>query len=153
VAVLPVLALAGGGTLPAVPEPPTLRVWSYNIHQAFGTSWIMDDDAVAEVINASGSTIVGAPEIDRQGLPNAGTDHFTLLGSRLGCEYSAHFGTNDPVWGNAILSRFPLGDVERVHLPLAGTPFRRGSVTAPVQTPIGEVLFISIHLQHINDPA
>jgi endonuclease/exonuclease/phosphatase family metal-dependent hydrolase len=50
------------------------------------------------------------------------------------------------------LSRYPLGVVERRLLPLVGTPYQRGYLAAPVATPEGEVLFISTHLQHINDP-
>jgi endonuclease/exonuclease/phosphatase family metal-dependent hydrolase len=151
--VLAAAGLLGVGTLPAAPEIGPLRVMAYNIHQGFGTSGIMDVDAVAQVIIDSGATVVGVQEIARGGLLNAGTDLFTLLGERLGWEHSAHFGTNDPVWGNAILSRYPMGEVERVLLPLEGTPFRRGTISAPIATPIGEVIFISIHLQHINDSA
>jgi endonuclease/exonuclease/phosphatase family metal-dependent hydrolase len=57
------------------------------------------------------------------------------------------------VWGNGILSRYPLGEIERILLPRVGTPYQRGYLAAPVETPEGEVLFISTHLQHINDSA
>ena len=149
---LPASAFLGQLSLPPAPDTGPLRVMSYNIHQSFGTAGDMDVEAVADVIVDSGATVVGVQELARGGLLNAGTDLLALLGQRLGWEHVAFFGTTDPVWGNAILSRYPLGEVEREYLPMEGTPFRRGYLAAPVDLPIGEVLFISTHLQHINDP-
>jgi endonuclease/exonuclease/phosphatase family metal-dependent hydrolase len=150
---LPVVGLLGGGELPAPPEEGPVRYMSYNIHQAFGTAGDMDVEAVGQVILDSGATVVGLQEVARGGLLNANTDLVHLLGERLGWEHVAFFGTTDPVWGNAILSRYPLGEVERRLLPTVDTPYLRGYLAAPVGTPDGEVLFISTHLQHINDPA
>jgi endonuclease/exonuclease/phosphatase family metal-dependent hydrolase len=149
---LPLVGLFGAGTLDAPPATGPVRFMSYNLHQAFGTSGEMDVDAVADVIQGSGATVVGLQEVARGGLLNANTDLVYLLGDRLGWEHVAFFGTTDPVWGNAILSRYPLGEEERRLLPKVGTPYQRGYLAAPVETPVGEVLFISTHLQHINDP-
>jgi endonuclease/exonuclease/phosphatase family metal-dependent hydrolase len=149
---LPLVGLAGADRLPAPMEEGPVRYMSYNLHQAFGTGGEMDVGAIAEVIVDSGATVVGLQEVARGGLLNANTDLVHLLGDRLGWEHVVFSGTTDPVWGNAILSRYPLGEVERRLLPTVGTPFRRGYLAAPVATPDGEVLFISTHLQHINDP-
>lgn len=150
--VLPLVGLLGGGSLPAPPEAGPVRYLSYNLHQGFGTNGEMDVAAIAEVIEGSGATVVGLQEVARGGLLNANTDLVHALGERLGWEHVVFFGTTDPVWGNAILSRYPLGEPERRLLPKVGTPYQRGYLAAPVQTPEGEVLFISTHLQHINDP-
>jgi endonuclease/exonuclease/phosphatase family metal-dependent hydrolase len=149
---LPVVGLVGGAGLPAPPEEGPVRFMAYNLHQAFGTGGEMDVEAIAEVILDSGATVVGLQEVARGGLLNANTDLVHLLGNRLGWEHVVFFGTTDPVWGNAILSRYPLGDTERRLLPRVGTPYQRGYLAAPVETPEGNVLFISTHLQHINDP-
>ena len=148
---LPVVGLVGGGTLAAAPEEGPVRYMSFNIHQAFGTGGEMDVEAIARVILDSGATVVGLQEVARGGLLNANTDLLHLLGERLGWEHTVFFGTTDTVWGNAILSRYPLGEAERQLLPLVGTLYQRGYLAAPVSTPEGEVLFISTHLQHIND--
>lgn len=158
VATLVVLPLAGllinplgtSGLGPVPAEGPATFM-AYNIHQAFGTGGEMGVAAVAEVIAEGDASVVGLQEVARGGLLNAGTDLLTLLGAEW--EYSAFFGTTDPTWGNAILSRHPLGEVERVLLPKEGTPYQRGYLAAPADTPIGEVLFISTHLQHVDDPA
>jgi endonuclease/exonuclease/phosphatase family metal-dependent hydrolase len=149
--ILPLVGLLGAGTLGPAPETGPVRYMSYNLHQAFGTSGEMDVGAIAEVIDESGATVVGLQEVARAGLLNANTDLVHLLGERLGWEHAVFFGTTDPVWGNAILSRYPLGEAERRLLPKVGTPYQRGYLAAPVETPEGQVLFISTHLQHIND--
>ncbi len=157
-AVTLVLPLVGAGLAltvdPVEPSDPpgAVRVMTYNLHSAFDTSGRMDVEAIARVIEDSGASIVGLQEVSRGRLLNAGTDLVALLAQRLGFEHVAFFGTTDPAWGNAILSRYPLGEVERTLLPLAGTPLRRGYLAAPVQVGDTEILFISIHLQHINDP-
>ncbi|MGD2059336.1 MAG: endonuclease/exonuclease/phosphatase family protein [Acidimicrobiia bacterium] len=150
--VLPLLGLLGGGALPEPSDTVPVRYMSYNLHQSFGTGGEMDVSEIESVIESSGAAVVGLQEVARGGLLNANTDLVHLLGERLGWEHVAFFGTTDPVWGNAILSRYPLGDVERRLLPKVGTPYQRGYLAAPVATPGGEVLFISTHLQHINDP-
>ncbi len=150
---LPVVGLLGARTLPDPPDSGPVRYMAYNLHQSFGTGGEMDVAAIASVIEESGATVVGLQEVARGGLLNANTDLMYLLGERLGWEHFAFHGTTDPVWGNAILSRYPLGEVERLLLPRVGTPYQRGYLAAPVETPEGEVLFISTHLQHINDSA
>lgn len=150
--VLPAVGLLGGRTLPAAPTSGPTRILDYNLHQAFATSGEMDPQAIAQEILDSGATVVGLQEVARGGLLNAGTDLLALLGDRLGWEHVAFIGTTDPVWGNAILSRYPLGEVERRLLPLEGTLYRRGYLAAPVDAPAGSFLFITTHLQQINDP-
>jgi endonuclease/exonuclease/phosphatase family metal-dependent hydrolase len=132
-------------------DGPT-RFMSYNLHSAFDTSGRMDVEAIARVIEDSGATVVGLQEVERGRLINAGTDLLILLQQRLGFEYVEFFGTADVVWGNAILSRYPLGPAERAFLPTEGTPLRRGYLAAPVSVAGIEILFITTHLQHVNDP-
>jgi endonuclease/exonuclease/phosphatase family metal-dependent hydrolase len=149
--VLPLVGLLGAGTLDSPPATGPVRYMSYNVHQSFATSGEMDVAAIAEVIEESGATVVGLQEVARAGLLNSNTDLVYLLGERLGWEHALFLGTTDPVWGNAILSRYPLGAAEQRLLPRVGTPYQRGYLAAPVATPEGEVLFISTHLQHVND--
>ncbi len=136
---------------PTSAEEP-IRFMSYNLHSAFDTSGRMDVEAIARVIEDSGATVVGLQEVTRGRLINAGTDLLALLQHRLGFEHVAFFATADPVWGNAILSRYPLGRVETAYLPTEGTLLRRGYLAALVSVVGTEILFISTHLQHINDP-
>jgi endonuclease/exonuclease/phosphatase family metal-dependent hydrolase len=126
---------------------------SYNIHSAYDTSGRFDIEGIARVIEDSGATVVGLQEVPRGRLISGVTDELTLLADRLGFEYVAFFGTTDPTWGNAILSRYPIISTEQVFLPLVGTPLQRGYLAATLLVEGEPILFISTHLQHVNDPA
>ncbi len=151
-ALLPLVGLltAGGPAAPDINSGP-LRVMAFNIHSGFDTQGRFSIDELADVIAASEATIVGLQEVSRGQLITGSTDQLTLLQQRLGFEYAVFFGTTDPAWGNAILSRFPIVTVEREYLPMVGTPFRRGYLGAMIEVGSEEILFISTHLQHIND--
>ncbi|MDX1468593.1 MAG: endonuclease/exonuclease/phosphatase family protein [Acidimicrobiia bacterium] len=154
-AVLPLLGLVTFSTSAPAEESGdgSLRVMAFNIHSSFGTDGTFDIDAIARVIEDARVDIVGLQEVPRGRLLSGVSDQVTLLQQRLGFEHVAFFGTTDPTWGNAILSRYPLSEVEKEKLPLAGTLLRRGYLAATVDTPTGDILFVSIHLQHVNDPA
>jgi endonuclease/exonuclease/phosphatase family metal-dependent hydrolase len=131
-----------------------VTVMSYNLHSGFDTTGRMDLEAIARVIEESGAEVVGLQEVDRSQLLNAGTDVYGFLQQRLRMPYGAFFGTTVPVWGNAVLSRHPIVDVETVHLPKVGTPMRRGYLGTAIDLGDGtEILFVSTHLQHVNDSA
>lgn len=152
-AVLPLIALISGsvGDTAAPEDSSTVRVMSYNVHSAFNTEGVMDVEAIARVIEDSGATVVGFQEMPRGRLLSANTDLITLLQHRLGFEHVAFFGTTDPTWGNAVLSRFPIEDVNTEYLPRVDTPMQRGYLGAMLRIDDSRVLFISTHLQHVND--
>ena len=143
-------------SLPDLPSPSgdwPLRVMTYNIHSGYDTSGRFSIDELAQVIEDSEATVVGLQEVSRGWLIAGANDQLVLLQQRLGFEHAAFFGTTDPVWGNAILSRYPITSVEREYLPLEGTLLRRGYLAATLDFGGEELLFVSIHLQHINDSA
>jgi endonuclease/exonuclease/phosphatase family metal-dependent hydrolase len=124
---------------------------SYNLHSAFDVDGGLDVEAIAQVIEDSEAEIVGLQEVPRGRLLSGTTDLLLQLQVRLGFEHIAYFGTTDPVWGNAILSRYPIVETEMKYLPLVGTPLRRGYLAAVVDIDGDDLLVISTHLQHVND--
>jgi endonuclease/exonuclease/phosphatase family metal-dependent hydrolase len=149
---LPLLGVVLSGQDPEEPgEGFPLRVMAYNIHSGFGIDGDMDLEAIAQVIEASGAEIVGLQEVSRGQLISGVVDQLAFFQRRLGFEHVEFFGTTDPTFGNAILSRYPIVDVVETHLPQVGTPLRRGYLGARVELGSTSVLFISTHLQHIND--
>ncbi|HEX6947155.1 MAG TPA: endonuclease/exonuclease/phosphatase family protein [Acidimicrobiia bacterium] len=152
-AVLPLLGLVGnsGGTEGVAAQYP-VRIMSYNIHSGFGADGTMDLEAIARVIEDSRATLVGLQEVSRGQLISGVADQLSWLAKRLGFEHVEYFGTTDPTFGNAVLSRYPILEVTEVHLPKVGTPLRRGYLGATIQFGDDEILFISTHLQHVNDP-
>ncbi len=153
-ALLPVLAFfaaLGVETESADPVADPIRFVSYNVHSAYDIDGNLDVAGIAEVIADIRADVVGLQEVSRGQLLSANTDLLTLLQLELGFEHVAFFGTTDPVWGNAILSRYPIIDVATDYLPRVGTPMRRGSLGALVAIGDRDVLVINTHLQHVND--
>ncbi len=153
-AVLPLIGLLSVSSSEAVEssDPTSVRVMSYNIHSSFSTAGVFDIEEIARIIEDSGAEVVGLQEVPRGRLLSGVSDQMTLLASRLGFAHVAFFGTTDPTWGNAILSRYPITSVEKSYLPLAGTLLQRGYLAAEVSLGGGRsLLFITTHLQHIND--
>lgn len=145
------IAAVSSGTRSIPSDNGTVRFMSYNLHSAFNTDGALDVEAIAQVIEDSEAEVVGLQEVPRGRLLSGTTDLLLQLQVRLGFEHVAYFGTTDPVWGNAILSRFPIVDTEAEYLPQAGTPLRRGYLGASLDIDGVELLVISTHLQHVND--
>ncbi len=153
-ALLPLLGLVTAGvesTDDTASYPLTFM--SYNIHSGFDTDGRFSVEELARVIADSRATVVGLQEVSRGQLITGTSDQLTLLQQRLGFEYVAFFGTTDPTWGNAILSRYPIRSVETEYLPQVGTPLRRGYLAVTLDVDGDELVFISTHLQHVNDSA
>jgi endonuclease/exonuclease/phosphatase family metal-dependent hydrolase len=152
-ALLPLFALVVVSLSDPTPADGSTRFMSYNVHEAYNVDGAMDVEAIAQVIEDTGATVVGLQEVPRGRLLSGNTDLLYLLQNRLGFEYVAFFGTVDPTWGNAILSRYPIGFAETYELPRVGTPMQRGYLGANIIVePELSVWFISTHLQHVNDP-
>lgn len=150
---LPLMGLIFGGREPIPPtDSPRVRVMSYNIHSGFGVEGTMDLEAIAQVIEDSGAEIVGLQEVSRGQLISGVADQLSYLASRLGFEHVEYFGTTDPTFGNAVLSRYPIVESVETHLPQVGTPLRRGYLGTTIDAGGTSLLFISTHLQHVNDP-
>lgn len=152
--VLPLLGMLGANDTRAADLATAsypVRVMSFNIHSAYGVDGTMDLEAVARAIEDSEPDIVGLQEVSRGQLISGVADQLFWLANRLGYPYAEFFGTTDPTFGNAILSRYPIVSITETHLPKVGTPLRRGYLGAMIQGP-ERLLFISTHLQHVNDP-
>ncbi len=141
----------GADSVSAENAEDPIRFVSYNVHSGFDIDGRLDVAGIARVIGDTRADVVGLQEVPRGQLLSANTDLLTLLQLELGFEHAAFFGTTDPVWGNAILSRYPIVEVGTDYLPRVGTPMRRGYLGALVAVGDREVLVISTHLQHVND--
>jgi endonuclease/exonuclease/phosphatase family metal-dependent hydrolase len=140
---------------PAAPAPGNgypVRVMSYNIHSGFGAEGWHNPEAVARLIEESGADIVGFQEISRGAIMDGNTDMVTWLSRRLNMPHVTFMGTTDPVWGNAILSRYPLSEIERERLPKFDTRIGRGVLAAQIDLGTNQdVLFMSTHLHHAHE--
>lgn len=135
-----------GETTPSLP----VRVMTYNIHSAFASDGRQDPEAIAHVIEASGADIISLQEVSRGWLIDGSTDLTTWFARRLGMQVLFK-GTTDPMWGNAILTRYPVLEHGSGSLPLAGSLIARGYLWAKIDVGDREpLLVIATHLHHVE---
>ena len=138
-------ARADGKFTPSLP----VRVMTYNIHSAFASDGRQDPEAIAQVIEASDADIIALQEISRGWLINGSTDLTTWFARRLGMQI-LYKGTTGPMWGNAILTHFPILEHGSGPLPLDGSLIARGYLWAKIDVGDQEsLLVIATHLHQI----
>ena len=137
------------------PQPVTgtgwsVRVMSYNLHQGFDTDGWLGMKALAQTIEREQPDVVALQEVSRGWYINGSLDMLTWLSQRLDMPYL--FGpAADPIWGNAILSRYPIVDYGNGKLPRNGGPMDRGYLWARVDVSGSqELLVICTHLHHVE---
>ncbi|MDB4662826.1 endonuclease/exonuclease/phosphatase family protein [Verrucomicrobiales bacterium] len=156
-----VLLLIGNSSLPTLraqkaPEPTKLRILCYNIHWALGMDGKYDVERIADVINKAKPDLVALQEVD-VGVERSGRVHeaqrlseLTGMDVRMGPTQHYQGG----LFGNAVLSRLPIKDVEIHPLPYTEETeelqtYPRGCVVVTVEAPNGKPLrFVSTHFQH-----
>lgn len=140
----------GKGPMGADPSGFPVQVMSYNIHSAFDVTGRQDLEGIAVVIEDSGADIIGLQEISRTRLMDGGPDMPTWLAGRLDMEM-VFAGTEEPIWGNAILSRYPILDSGFQTLPREGSLLGRGFLWAKIDVGEDEPLLVVVtHLHHLH---
>ena len=138
-------------------EPPhQLRVLCYNVHWCLGTDGKYDVARLADVIANAKPDLVALQEVD-VGVKRSGRIHEIQELARL-TGLAARFGPTQHyeggLFGNAVMTRFPILDVVIHPLPYTEstserTTYPRGAIAVTVQGPDGQPLrFISTHFQH-----
>lgn len=135
---------------------PTLRIMTYNIHRWAGRDRRLDLSRLANVIEASGADVIGLNEVlhpvEMQGRLYA---PLAELAERLGMYYA--FGASGwtdegPAWrgpvGNALLSRYPLGDITNMLLPRLASSKQRSLLSATLAS--GPMLGLTAFVTHLD---
>jgi endonuclease/exonuclease/phosphatase family metal-dependent hydrolase len=126
----------------------TFRVMTYNIHQGFNAGQVPSLDMLVDVISRESPDVLVLQEVVRGWMIDEQHDALSVLSERLGMPYV--FGPNiGDLYGNAILSRFPMTDVKRVHF--AVQPSARHQPRGAVGVRIGDVLIVTTHLDDVAD--
>lgn len=141
------------GPVPAT-VPPTgapVRVMTYNIHSAFGSLGRHDPEAIAQVIEESGADVVALQEITRDRLIDGASDLVTWLSRRLDMPIVFN-GTEEPHWGNAVLSRLPVLAHGSGELPRDRALIGRGYTWLEIDIGADDpLLLINTHLHQIEE--
>jgi endonuclease/exonuclease/phosphatase family metal-dependent hydrolase len=138
---------------PQPSAPPTgnntIRIMDYNLHNGFNTDGQLDLEALAQVIEAGDADVIGLQEVSRGWVINGSVDMLQWLSQRLDMPYV--FGpTEGLLWGNAILSRYPIVSVETASLPPESQRLRRGYIKAEIETGQRTIQLIDTHLHHLE---
>ena len=92
---------------------------TYNIHQGFNAGQTPSLDALVDVVSLEQPDVLVLQEVVRGWMIDEQHDALGVLAERLAMPYV--FGPNiGDLYGNAILSRFPMTDVKRVHFAVEG---------------------------------
>ncbi|MFI6780734.1 endonuclease/exonuclease/phosphatase family protein [Micromonospora sp. NPDC050276] len=129
--------------------PERLTVVAYNIRMGFGLDGRFDLAGLAEVVDRQRPDVVLLSEVDRAWLLNGGHDTLDLLADRLGMPYA--FGpAADPVWGDAVLSRWPMRDARTLPLAAVGAP--TGAQALAVTLDLGDGVDTAVVSTHLQPP-
>ncbi len=113
------------------PEPRTVKIVTFNIRHVGGEKLTELGDLLVSDPELAGAELIGLQEVDRAKRRTGQVNTARILAQRLGMYYAwagQPFRSEDDDeedTGIALLSTFPLADVERVELPHAGPNGRR----------------------------
>jgi endonuclease/exonuclease/phosphatase family metal-dependent hydrolase len=150
---VPIFILVINSPTPNSVEPrgKSFKVMTYNIHSAYNIEGHQDPEAIARVIEESNADIITFQEISRGWLVNGSTDLVSWLSKRLDMQALFH-GTTGPMWGNAVLSRYPILSHTTGALPALDTPLERGYLWAIIDVGTNQPInLIATHLHHVDE--
>ena len=147
--------LPGCSTAPIKPEPLRLRVLSYNIHQGRGADGGIDLQRLASIIKRVEPDLVALQEVDRETKRSEGVDQAAGLGKLTDLQhyFAQAMSFQGGGYGNALLSKAPIGLAYTETLPLSGPPDQEPRVVAIAELAIQDdtlpgIAFCGTHLNH-----
>lgn len=147
------VALAVGWTasVPAI-DPPrpgtsdTLTVVQLNLRSGFDAEGRFAVGRAAATLRDLDADVVLLSEVDRGWLLHGGHDVLRLLAAELGLA-TVFAPAADEVWGNAVLSRYPLEEITVERLPRGNAPMTRSQLAAVVAlTEDARIAVVATHL-------
>lgn len=128
----------------------TLRVMTYNIHVGVGMDKKLDLQRIAEVINAEHPDLVGLQEVDRGVKRTEGKDEIAELAKLTAMNYAfAHnLDYQGGQYGVAILSRFPIKQIDHRKYENRREAERRGMIRIEIEFAGRTINFVTTHLDY-----
>jgi endonuclease/exonuclease/phosphatase family metal-dependent hydrolase len=146
----PVVVLASGvgnAPKPVSAQGFSVKVTTYNIRDGFGMNGRQDLEAIAQVIEGAGTDVVALQEIGRGSLLESGADVLAVLSRRLDMPYWVMENATDSLFGDAILSRYPISASGTGTLPRLNAVIVRGYAWAQIDLGSGDqLLVLTTHL-------
>ncbi len=128
----------------------TLRVMTYNIHVGVGMDKKLDLQRIAEVINAEHPDLVGLQEVDRGVKRTEGKDEIAELAKLTAMNYvfAHNLDYQGGQYGVAILSRFPVKQIDHRKYENRREAERRGMIRAEIEFAGRTINFVTTHLDY-----
>ncbi|HSD83939.1 MAG TPA: endonuclease/exonuclease/phosphatase family protein [Anaerolineae bacterium] len=147
---LPLIALLTWHDPSSTARQFPVRVMSYNLHSGFDVQGRMDLEAIAQTIESEGAQVIALQEVSRGWVIDTSADMLAWLSQRLNMPY-VWGPTADALWGNAILSRYPIEQVQLYAMP-NNELIRpaRGFIEATVNVGGQPLRVIVTHLHHLD---
>ena len=122
---------------------------SYNLHQGFDVEGFLAIEELARVMEDQEPDVIALQEVSRGWVIDGSFDMLVWLSQRLDMPY-AWGPAADSVWGNAILSRYPISDARTVPMPNnSELQLKRSFTEAQIEVGEGQWLtVIATHLHH-----
>lgn len=129
-----------------------LRVMCWNLHHGVGVDNKLDLERIAAVIREQKPDLVALQEVDNKCRRSQSVDQAAELAKLTGLHgaFGKAMDHDGGEYGQAILSRFPIGDTQVHPLPGDGEP--RIAFEAEVTVDGKELRMITVHLDHQQDP-
>ena len=129
-----------------------VRIMAYNLHQGFDVNGYLAIDDLVETIEEQEPDIIALQEVSRGWVIDGSFDMLVWLSHRLDMPY-AWGPAADSVWGNAILSRYPISSARTEPMPNnSQLQLKRSFTAAEIDIGNGELLtVIGTHLHHKED--
>jgi endonuclease/exonuclease/phosphatase family metal-dependent hydrolase len=150
------LVLAGVGSLRTVAEVAprdddgTLRVVLANVHYGFDVDGRQRALDVGDLLAGLDADLIALNEVDRGWLVSGAPDLLSTYAVATGME-AVFAPASDEVWGNALLTRLPVLEVQRTRLPRGRDPLVRSALTVVVELPDGSPLGVIVtHLSNVD---
>ena len=128
-----------------------LRILSWNLHHGVGEDNKLDLERIAKVISEQKPDLVALQEVDRKCGRTKGVDQAAELARLTGMQmaFGKAMDFDGGAYGQAILSRFPIGDTQVHQLPGDGEP--RIAFEAEVKIEGKPLRMVTVHLDHQQD--
>jgi endonuclease/exonuclease/phosphatase family metal-dependent hydrolase len=150
------LVLAGVGSLRTGAElgpredDGSLRVVLANVHYGFDVDGRQRALDVGDLLAGLDADLIALNEVDRGWLVSGAPDLLATYAVATGME-AVFASASDEVWGNALLTRLPVLEVQRTRLPRGRDPLVRSALTVIVELPDGSPLGVVVtHLSNVD---
>lgn len=152
VAVVAVLARPVGNDPAGSVDPDVIRVATYNIRFGFDLDGRFAASQQARLLRAHRPDVVLLNEVDRGWLTSGGHDALEIIAEELGLPHVRFTPAADEVWGNALLSRYPIVESASEVLPSGNDPMGRSQLAAVLDIDgVWQLGVVGTHLSHRDD--